>query len=111
MLNESYDGKLLFREIALYAGAQQLNVIIVSMMVTLMKFAVPFLARVYQDIKLEGVDSIAFIVIEIMASMMVVVPNYMFVLAGLLDFHRRYLMMKQCGALLHPSKEVLPLKF
>lgn len=95
------------REIALFAGAFQLSMRIPLFFAFVRAFC-PFVARYVEfgnPIHRFGSDSRAYTVFELYFSTVLIWSNFVFIFAGLVDFHRRRLMMQACGVLLDPTKE------
>jgi hypothetical protein len=76
------------------------------------KLSLPFIARqvVFGTQHLDT-DGIVYTCMEMAALAFFLLQNYYFVFAGLVDFHRRYYMIKSVGALIDPLKEDVSKEF
>eukprot|EP00347_Sterkiella_histriomuscorum_P018466 403345412 len=110
--DKKYDGNLVLREIGLFAGAHQRSTSLFLLVAVLGKISLPFIARYYQfGVVALDWDSSIYTVFDTLASAMFLFQNYLFVIAGYVDFQRRYLMMKSVGALLNPFKDNYDVKY
>lgn len=94
------------REIALLSGTQQPSTRILSIVV-LLRVSLPFLIRyLQQGSPVPGFawDSWLYSVLESIIGGLFFLQNYLFVFGGCLDFKRREIMMRACGALIDPDK-------
>ena len=103
--------KNLFREISLFSGCFQIEARKFVFICIFVRTTLPFLVRWALNIKLKGYDSIIFTIVEILMQLFLLLVNYMFIWSGLVDFHRRFIMLKACSSLLNPVKDNLDLKY
>lgn len=112
-INEKkYNGDLLLREIALFAGAHQRSTKLFLTIAITGKLSLPFVARYYQFgiFTLEW-DSAIYTAFEMIALTFFLLQNYFFLAAGYVDFQRRLFMIKSVGALINPFKNLYDVKY
>lgn len=107
LAENKYSGKLVLKEICLFAGAQAFNPLF-CFLFAFFRIPIPYVIR-YLDYKhiFHGFnwDSWVYAVLEFLfGGIFIISVNYLFVLAGLLDFQRRKIMIQACGAMIDPQK-------
>jgi hypothetical protein len=106
LVNNKYSGKLVLKEICLFAGAQAFNPFI-CFLVAIIRIPIPYVIR-YIDHKnifhAFNWDSWLYSSFELMFGTFLAAVNALFVLAGLIDFQRRKIMIQACGAMIDPQK-------
>lgn len=87
--NTYYSAKLMFREIALFAGVD-IKLSRLFPIVVLVRASLPFVARAIErkSFKLE-IDGIIFLLLDLLGLGPLLMLNYLFVHIGNLDFKRR----------------------
>ncbi|TNV83568.1 hypothetical protein FGO68_gene6210 [Halteria grandinella] len=109
----SVDAKLMMREISLFASSIQIRRKWVFLFVFL-RAIIPYIIRWAQfgsPVYGFGVDSYLYSLLDIIFGTLFLLMNYIFILAGLIDFQRRSTIMKACSAMLNPMKSQLEPKF
>ncbi|TNV83100.1 hypothetical protein FGO68_gene934 [Halteria grandinella] len=104
---QRYPAKLLMREIALFGAVFQLSNKF-PLIITFLRALSPFVARAYETgnpVAYFGWDSWMYQVFELFFCSVQVYFNYVFVHAGLIDFHRREKMLLACSGLIDPIKD------
>lgn len=78
------------QEIALFAGAQQINGVLYAFLCALLRSSIPFLVRYYQYgtpiYKLQSWESSLYTTIDVLFGTFFTTLNYMFVFSGVIDF-------------------------
>ncbi|TNV82796.1 hypothetical protein FGO68_gene899 [Halteria grandinella] len=108
-----YSGTLMMNEIALFAGAKQMTLKMPWIM-TVIRVLLPFMARYYEygnPVHGFGTDSYVYTALDLILNSFHIYFNYIFIYAGLIDFHRRVKIMSACGALIDPVKENLDIDY
>jgi len=104
LINNSYSGKLVLKEICLFAGALAYNPFI-CFLIAFMRIPIPYIIR-YMDNKnifySFNWDSWLYSSLELFFGTLLVAINALFVMAGLIDFQRRKIMIQACGAMIDP---------
>jgi len=84
---KKYNGDLLLREIALFAGAHQRSTKLFLTLAIAGKLSLPFIARFYQyDAFTLEWDSALYTAFEMLALSLFLLQNYFFLAAGYVDF-------------------------
>jgi hypothetical protein len=97
------------REIALFSASLQLSMFIPWVLV-IVRAMFPFIARAYTygdpiyGFENSNWSNWLYTILEIIIGSSFVYFNYVFVYAGLIDFHRRKMMLQACGVLIDPIK-------
>ncbi|CDW74110.1 UNKNOWN [Stylonychia lemnae] len=113
---QQFKAKLVFKEIVLFAEAHSPSqgyrtFVFIALMIRVM---IPFLVRQYEQnagFQQQSWDSYLFQIGETAIIFLICTPNYLFIISGLIDFHRRVLMIEACGALLNPFKPLINIKY
>ena len=108
-----YNGRFLLRELALFSSANVPNLLPLIFIIFSGRLMIPYVARffVFGSFFPRDWDSILFCLAELLLTFTIAVPNYFFVLAGLIDFYRRLIMINGCSALINPFKSNLSIKY
>eukprot|EP00347_Sterkiella_histriomuscorum_P021309 403334452 len=109
-------GRLVFKEMAIFAGAHCKSTAKLVIFVPLVKCILPYLVRMYDygnplGPNMFAWDSYLYFLCELPVIYFLSWANFLFVAAGLIDFQRRVLMIKAIGSLINPFKQDLSLKY
>ena len=107
-------GRLVLREIGLFAGAKARIVKYFILFASLCKLLIPFVARYIETGNLLGFtswESYLYQLLEIPSLGFLLIINYLFIIVGYIDFQRRVFMIKAVGALINPFKNNLEIKY
>jgi hypothetical protein len=105
-LSRLYKGKLMMREIALFACAEQSSIVVIFVVLVL-RLSIPYLIRWWEHgnaFNEFNWDSWLYSILELLFGGFMVFINYCFVYIGFVDFQRRECMLMSCGILLDPLK-------
>jgi hypothetical protein len=94
--NNKYNGKLVLKEICLYAGSLAVNPIIFHNLFAAIRIFIPFLVRYYEHKNAFhdfNWDSWLYSALEVIFTFFLATLNFLFVMVGLIDFQRRKLMI------------------
>eukprot|EP00347_Sterkiella_histriomuscorum_P001687 403371064 len=108
-------GRLVFKELCIFAGAHTFSIAKFLMIAPTLKCLLPYIVRTYQygnpfGPNMGTTEFYVYCFAEIPLMYYLTSVNYLFIGAGLIDFQRRYLMMKGIGSLINPFKQNLSLK-
>ena len=87
--NNIYSGKLVLKEICLYAGAQATNALIYHNLFALFRIFIPFAVRYYDQKNAFhdfNWDSWLYSALELGICYLITTLNFLFVMVGLIDF-------------------------
>ncbi|CDW73934.1 UNKNOWN [Stylonychia lemnae] len=107
-------GRLIFREIGLFAGAHATTVKYFIIITSATKLFLPFIARYIEYgtfLGFDNWDSFLYQLLEIPSLGFLLIINYLFIIVGFVDFQRRVFLIKAVGSLINPFKENLELKY
>lgn len=109
-------GRLVFKEIAIFAGAHTKSTSKLLFLMPLIKCLLPYLVRFYEygnplGPNMKAYDSYLYFACELPVMFFLSWANYLFVAAGLIDFQRRVLMIQAIGSLVNPFKQDLDIKY
>ncbi len=101
------------REIALFSGVHQPKHKHALIILVILRLSIPYIARVFAYGTPFGFnwDSILYSVIEFIAYGTLSYMNFLFIIAGYIDFKRRVLMQRACSSLLNPFKKDESVKY
>ena len=103
----------MFREICLFAGAHAMTTKYIMIAVPLIKLSIPYFVRYmeYGNPFFFSWDSIIYSATEFLPYSFYTFANFLFVLAGFIDFQRRVFIIRAVGSLINPFKQDIPLKY
>jgi hypothetical protein len=94
--SNKYSGKLVLREMSLFAGALATSPRFYHITFALFRILIPFLVRYYEHKNAFhdfNWDSWLYSALEVLVGFFITTLNFLFVMAGLIDFQRRKLMI------------------
>ena len=107
------EGKLLIRELGLFASENSTNITFVPPFLFLLKISLPFIARYLTYGTATGFDSWDSWVYSMcqLAVHFIYFVSSVFIFAGFNDFQRRMIMIKAVGAIINPFKDNFSIKY
>lgn len=108
-----YNGELLLKELCLFAGAYQTSTSYILFTMSIIRFCIPYIKRVFDYGTPFGFNTngLIFSICEAMANILYIIQNYSFIIIGLVDFQRRLHMIRACGSMLTPYKDSYQIKY
>ncbi|CDW86475.1 UNKNOWN [Stylonychia lemnae] len=106
-------GRLVFREIAIFAGAKCVSLKYMLIILPIIKASLVLLIRYLEHgspIALD-IDGFIYQIAELPVFWFLTFANYLFVAIGLIDFQRRVFMIKAIGSLINPFKQDVSVKY